>query len=62
MFRNSSQDDQRLDYLSRLHLLELIELRAKGWKSTDIMNQYYRKKANQCVQVRWFSYSVGLHM
>ncbi|XP_018326887.1 eukaryotic translation initiation factor 4E-binding protein Mextli isoform X2 [Agrilus planipennis] len=51
IFRNSSQDDERLDYLSRLHLLELIELRAKGWKGTDIMNQYYRKKANQCVQI-----------
>ncbi|KAF2882415.1 hypothetical protein ILUMI_23785 [Ignelater luminosus] len=51
VFRNSSQDDERLDYLSRLHLLELIELRAKGWKGTDMMNQYYRKKANQCVQI-----------
>lgn len=52
VFRNSSQDDERLDYLSRLHLLELIELRAKGWKGTDLMNQYYRKKVNQCAQVR----------
>ncbi|KAF5273632.1 hypothetical protein FQR65_LT04631 [Abscondita terminalis] len=51
IFRNSSQDDERLDYLSRLHLLELIELRAKGWKGTDTMNQYYRKKASQCVQI-----------
>ncbi|KAK9695257.1 hypothetical protein QE152_g32685 [Popillia japonica] len=50
VFRNSSQDDVRLDYLSRLHLLELIELRAKQWKGTDLMNQYYRKKVNQCVQ------------
>lgn len=52
VFRNSSQDDERLDYLSRLHLLELIELRAKGWKGTDVMNQYYRKKVNQCAQVK----------
>ncbi|XP_017786109.1 PREDICTED: eukaryotic translation initiation factor 4E-binding protein Mextli isoform X2 [Nicrophorus vespilloides] len=44
VFRNSSQDDVRLDYLSRLHLLELIELRAKDWKGSDHMNQYYRKK------------------
>lgn len=44
VFRNSSQDDERLDFMSRLHLLELIELRAKGWKGTDLMNQYYRKK------------------
>lgn len=51
VFRNSSQDDVRLDYLSRLHLLELIELRAKQWKGSDLMNQYYRKKVNQCVQV-----------
>ena len=47
VFRNSSQDDVRLDYLSRLHLLELIELRAKGWRGSDNMNQYYRKKVSQ---------------
>ncbi|XP_022912052.1 eukaryotic translation initiation factor 4E-binding protein Mextli isoform X2 [Onthophagus taurus] len=47
VFRDRSQDDIRLDYLSRLHLLELIELRAKGWKGNDIMNQYYRKKIEQ---------------
>lgn len=51
IFRNSSQDDERLDYLSRLHLLELIELRAKGWKGNEVMNQYYRTKVNQCVQI-----------
>ncbi|KAK4879216.1 hypothetical protein RN001_007362 [Aquatica leii] len=51
IFRNSSQDDERLDYLSRLHLLELIELRAKGWKGNDKMNQYYRKKVSQCAQI-----------
>jgi len=52
VFRNSSQDDTRLDYLSRLHLLELIELRAKEWKGNDPMNQYYRQKmeANDTLQ------------
>ncbi|XP_018573979.1 eukaryotic translation initiation factor 4E-binding protein Mextli isoform X2 [Anoplophora glabripennis] len=48
IFRDKAQDDLRVDMLSRLHLLELIELRAKGWKGTDGMNLYYRKKLNQC--------------
>ncbi|KAJ8956795.1 hypothetical protein NQ318_014209, partial [Aromia moschata] len=48
IFRDKAQDDIRVDMLSRLHLLELIELRAKGWKGTDGMNLYYRKKLNQC--------------
>ncbi|XP_076270994.1 eukaryotic translation initiation factor mextil isoform X2 [Rhynchophorus ferrugineus] len=51
IFRDKAQDDIRVDMLSRLHLLELIELRAKGWKGTDGMNMYYRKKMNQCSQV-----------
>lgn len=51
VFRNSSQDDERLDYLSRLYLLELIELRAKNWKGTDFMYQYYKNKISQCAQV-----------
>ncbi|XP_019876983.2 eukaryotic translation initiation factor 4E-binding protein Mextli isoform X2 [Aethina tumida] len=51
IFRDKAQDDQRVDMLSRLHLLELIELRAKGWKGTDGMNLYYRKKINQCSQI-----------
>ncbi|KAL1491097.1 hypothetical protein ABEB36_011746 [Hypothenemus hampei] len=51
IFRDKAQDDIRVDMLSRLHLLELIELRAKGWKGTDGMNMYYKKKLNQCSQV-----------
>ncbi|XP_019763413.1 eukaryotic translation initiation factor 4E-binding protein Mextli isoform X2 [Dendroctonus ponderosae] len=51
IFRDKAQDNIRVDMLSRLHLLELIELRAKGWKGTDGMNMYYKKKLNQCSQV-----------
>lgn len=54
IFRDKAQDDIRVDLLSRLHLLELIELRAKGWKGTEVMNQYYRKKVNQYSQVKTF--------
>ncbi|XP_045471103.1 eukaryotic translation initiation factor 4E-binding protein Mextli isoform X2 [Harmonia axyridis] len=50
IFRDKAQEDTRVDQLSRLHLLELIELRAKGWKGTDGMNQYYRKRLNQFSQ------------
>ncbi|GLV41629.1 mextli [Carabus blaptoides fortunei] len=46
VFRNSSQDEDKLDYQSRLHLLELIELRANQWKGTDLMSQYYKKKSH----------------
>nr|CAH7762591.1 unnamed protein product [Callosobruchus chinensis] len=48
IFRDKAQDDVQVDILSRLHLLELIELRAKGWKGTEGMNVYYKKKSNQC--------------
>ncbi|XP_056629929.1 eukaryotic translation initiation factor 4E-binding protein Mextli isoform X2 [Diorhabda carinulata] len=47
IFRDKAQDDIQVDVLSRLHLLELIELRAKGWKGTEGMNSYYKKKINQ---------------
>ncbi|XP_044751187.1 eukaryotic translation initiation factor 4E-binding protein Mextli isoform X2 [Coccinella septempunctata] len=50
VFRDKAQEDTRVDQLSRLHLLELIELRAKGWKGTEGMNQYYRKRVNQFSQ------------
>lgn len=43
MFRNGSQDE-RLDKKTRLHLLELIELRAKLWQGSDYMSQYYRHR------------------
>lgn len=58
VFRNSSQDDARLDFLSRLHLLELIELRANDWKGSDLMNQYYRKKAESTDNVAAMSESM----
>lgn len=56
IFRDKAQDDTQVDILSRLHLLELIELRAKGWKGTDGMNMYYKRKLNQCgnSQVKYF--------
>ncbi|XP_050670417.1 eukaryotic translation initiation factor 4E-binding protein Mextli isoform X2 [Leptidea sinapis] len=43
VFRNGSQDE-RLDKKTRLHLLELIELRAKQWQGSDYMSQYYRHR------------------
>ncbi|XP_047986964.1 eukaryotic translation initiation factor 4E-binding protein Mextli isoform X1 [Leguminivora glycinivorella] len=43
VFRNGSQDE-RLDKKTRLHLLELIELRAKHWQTSDYMSQYYRHR------------------
>lgn len=42
-FRNASQDE-RLSIISRMNLLELIELRAKSWQ-TDGLNMYYKHKA-----------------
>ncbi|XP_014229146.1 eukaryotic translation initiation factor 4E-binding protein Mextli isoform X2 [Trichogramma pretiosum] len=41
--RNGSQDD-RLDISTRVHLLELIELRAKQWQRNESMNAYYSQK------------------
>ncbi|XP_061937946.1 eukaryotic translation initiation factor 4E-binding protein Mextli isoform X4 [Apis cerana] len=41
--RNGSQDE-RLDLTTRVHLLELIELRAKQWRHTDSMDVYYTQK------------------
>lgn len=43
-FRNASQDE-RLNIMTRLNLLELIELRAKSWQD-DGINMYYKQKAN----------------
>lgn len=43
-FRNASQDE-RLNIISRMHLLELIELRAKSWQISDGLNTYYKHKA-----------------
>ncbi|XP_033232215.1 eukaryotic translation initiation factor 4E-binding protein Mextli isoform X2 [Belonocnema kinseyi] len=41
--RNGSQDE-RLDVTTRVHLLELIELRAKQWHHSDSMDSYYTQK------------------
>uniref|UniRef100_A0A131XEZ5 Putative transcription factor btd n=1 Tax=Hyalomma excavatum TaxID=257692 RepID=A0A131XEZ5_9ACAR len=40
--RNASRDD-KLDVVGRLRLLEVIELRASGWKNIDLID-YYRNK------------------
>ncbi|XP_014204232.1 eukaryotic translation initiation factor 4E-binding protein Mextli isoform X2 [Copidosoma floridanum] len=41
--RNGSQDE-RLDMTTRVHLLELIELRAKQWHNNESMHAYYSQK------------------
>lgn len=48
-FRNASQDE-RLSIITRMNLLELIELRAKSWQISDGLNTYYKHKASD-VQV-----------
>lgn len=61
MFRNASCD-ARLNIMTRLNLLELIELRAKSWQNSDGINSYYKHKAatnvevmsrNQLIQFKW---------
>ncbi|KAG1686336.1 Eukaryotic translation initiation factor 4E-binding protein Mextli [Nymphon striatum] len=42
-FRDASRDD-KLDTLSKLKFLEIIELRARGWKQNDQINNYYLSK------------------
>lgn len=49
-FRNASQDE-RLNIMTRLNLLELIELRAKSWHNSDGSKTYYKHKASN-VEVR----------
>ncbi|XP_049525142.1 uncharacterized protein LOC119465137 isoform X3 [Dermacentor silvarum] len=41
--RNASRDD-RLEVMGRLRFLELIELRAAGWKPTDFFTDYFKCK------------------
>lgn len=48
-FRNASQDE-RLSIITRMNLLELIELRAKSWQISEGINSYYKLKASD-VQV-----------
>lgn len=49
-FRNASQDE-RLNIMTRLNLLELVELRAKSWHNSDGSQTYYKHKASN-VEVR----------
>ncbi|XP_055294966.1 eukaryotic translation initiation factor 4E-binding protein Mextli isoform X2 [Sitodiplosis mosellana] len=44
-FRNASQDE-RLSIITRMNLLELIELRAKNWHVSDGLNTYYKHKVS----------------
>jgi len=44
-FRNGCRDE-RLDYLSRVHLLEAIELRASNWQGCDNLTAYYKAKTS----------------
>ncbi|XP_075530702.1 eukaryotic translation initiation factor 4E-binding protein Mextli-like isoform X6 [Dermacentor variabilis] len=41
--RNASRDE-RLDVIGRLRFLEVIELRASGWKCNDILTDYFKCK------------------
>ncbi|KAM7313969.1 eukaryotic translation initiation factor 4E-binding protein Mextli isoform X2, partial [Ixodes scapularis] len=41
--RNASRDE-RLDVMDRLRLLEVIELRAMGWKFNENLEEYYKRK------------------
>lgn len=49
--RNGSQDE-KLDLTTRVHLLELIELRAKQWRHNDSMDVYYTQKLSHLDNVR----------
>lgn len=49
-FRNASQDE-RLSIITRMNLLELIELRARSWQVADGLNTYYKHKVSD-MQVR----------
>lgn len=50
VFRNASQDE-RLNILTRLKLLELIELRAKSWENDDTIAYYKSKQQVSNVEV-----------
>uniref|UniRef100_G3MQ90 K Homology domain-containing protein n=1 Tax=Amblyomma maculatum TaxID=34609 RepID=G3MQ90_AMBMU len=41
--RNASREE-RLDVVGRLRLLEVIELRAMGWKCNENLTEYYKRK------------------
>jgi hypothetical protein len=46
--RNAGRDDS-LDKVSRLHLLEVVELRAGRWSAQEQVNNYYQSKFNELV-------------
>lgn len=52
-FRNASQDE-RLSIITRMNLLELIELRAKNWHVSDGLNTYYKHKVSDVQVSFWF--------
>ena len=46
--RNAGRDDS-LDKVSRLHLLEVVELRAGRWAAQEQVSSYYQSKLNELV-------------
>ncbi|XP_045027911.1 eukaryotic translation initiation factor 4E-binding protein Mextli isoform X4 [Daphnia magna] len=44
--RNTGRDDS-LDKISRLHLLEVVELRASRWAAQEQVSNYYQSKLNE---------------
>ncbi|XP_022221509.2 eukaryotic translation initiation factor 4E-binding protein Mextli isoform X2 [Drosophila obscura] len=50
VFRNASQDE-RLNIMTRLKLLELIELRAKSWEDNDTIAYYKSKQQISSVEL-----------
>lgn len=46
--RNTGRDDS-LDKISRLHLLEVVELRASRWAAQEQVSNYYQSKLNELV-------------
>ncbi|XP_035205036.1 eukaryotic translation initiation factor 4E-binding protein Mextli-like, partial [Stegodyphus dumicola] len=47
--RNAARED-RLDIISRLKLLEVIEIRAMGWKTNENLTNYYNSKIQELEQ------------
>lgn len=46
VLRNAARDE-RIEALCRLHLLEIIELRASGWKGNENLDNYCRHKLSE---------------
>lgn len=42
--RNNASKNEHLDKISRLLVMEVIELRAGGWAINDELSSYYKKK------------------